>query len=118
MANVHSTADTQRASGIANGAFAGTRKQPITREQIKQRIVRTEYVRSDSGGSICFITLDNGFAVAGESICIEDAGVNCEQSDKLAYEDAVDELFPYFSFTAREEIYREELARQCMAEAA
>lgn len=78
----------------------------ITIEQVKARIVETEYQLTHDTLTLCFATLDNGFVIVGKSACIDPHEFNGEIGRKVAYDDAVDQLWPYLGFLAVEDAYR------------
>lgn len=106
-------ANAQYIDNVGLIAFAGSRgSMPITREQIEARIETVEYVAARDKLTLCSVTLDNGFIVSGEASCIDPAEFNSSVSQRMAYEDAVDKLWTYLGFMAREDAHRDQLDRR------
>ncbi len=54
--------------------------------------------------SICIVVMKNGFTVIGKSAPASPANFNAELGRKLAYEDAVRQLWPLMGFALRERL--------------
>jgi hypothetical protein len=54
--------------------------------------------------SICILVMKNGFTVVGKSACASPANFNAEFGRKLAYEDAIRELWPLMGFALRDKL--------------
>lgn len=54
--------------------------------------------------SLCFIVMRNGFTVVGKSAPADPANFNADYGRKLAYEDAVRQLWPLMGFAKRNEL--------------
>jgi len=71
----------------------------VTREYLERRVAKTEFfVLPDSTVTVRNLTLDNGFSVRGESACVDPANFRKEIGEKVAYERALDKLWPLFGF--------------------
>lgn len=79
----------------------------ITKEQIEARIKGVEYEVTHGRLTFCIVTLDNGFLVTGQSCCVEVADFNEDTGRKMAYDDAFDQLWPYFGFLTKEDAFRQ-----------
>jgi hypothetical protein len=54
--------------------------------------------------SVCILVMRNGFTVIGKSACASPANFNAEFGQKLAYEDAVRQLWPLMGFALRDKL--------------
>ncbi len=54
--------------------------------------------------SVCLLVMDNGFTVIGKSAPASPANFNADLGRKLAYEDAVRQLWPLMGFALREKL--------------
>lgn len=54
--------------------------------------------------SICIIVMKNGFTIIGKSAPASAANFNAELGKKLAYEDAIRQLWPLEGYLLREEL--------------
>lgn len=70
----------------------------ITPEYIEGRIKSQIFARFGKTSTVCYITLDNGFSVFGESACAVPENYNQEIGETLARKDAVGKLWPFFGF--------------------
>lgn len=55
--------------------------------------------------SICLLVMHNGFTIIGKSAPASPANFNAELGKKLAYEDAVRQLWPLMGFALRGELH-------------
>lgn len=75
----------------------------VTQEYITSRIANVTYTRlPDSTMTICHLTLDNGFAVIGESACVNPANYNQAIGESVAHFNAFNKLWPLFGFLLAE----------------
>ncbi len=54
--------------------------------------------------SVCVITMNNGFTLVGKSAPASAANFNAELGRKLAYEDAIRQLWPLEGYALREKL--------------
>lgn len=80
-----------------------------TREQIEARVVGVEYVRRGTK-TLAFLTLDNGWEQSGESDCVNAATYDADRGATIAFEDAIDQLWPLLGFLEKEDVYRQQSA--------
>jgi hypothetical protein len=52
--------------------------------------------------SICIVVMKNGFTVIGKSACASPANFNADLGRKIAYEDAICQIWPLMGFALRE----------------
>ena len=80
----------------------------VTKEQIEARIekIHTAKLPWSETVTICEIKLDNGFSVRGESACVNPENYDKEIGDKIAYDNAFRQLWPYFGFMLAEDQHR------------
>jgi|SRR5215831_4408411 len=54
--------------------------------------------------SVCFLVMRNGYTVVGKSACASPENFNAELGRKLAYEDAIRQLWPLMGFALRDKL--------------
>ena len=57
--------------------------------------------------SICILAMNNGFTVIGKSAPASPENFNAEYGKKLAYEDAIRQLWPLMGFALRDRLWRD-----------
>lgn len=60
--------------------------------------------------TICIVTMRNGFAVIGKSAPASPENFNKELGAKLAYEDAIRQLWPLMGFALRDRLHRDQIS--------
>lgn len=78
----------------------------VTEEYILSRISDTVFNRFDERVTICQITLDNGFSVRGESVCVNAANYDRQIGEKYANENAFGKLWELFGFLLAEDQFK------------
>lgn len=74
----------------------------VTPDYMGGRIASVDFMRVGATGTLCVLTIDNGFAVRGFSACVDPANYNQELGEKIAYDDAFRQLWPFFGFLLAE----------------
>lgn len=82
-------------------------KYGLSKERLEAEITNIEYNRFSEGGTQCVITLKNGYAVTGESSCIDPTIFNEEIGRQVAYNNAFDKLWGILSYGEKTRWYRE-----------
>lgn len=77
----------------------------MNRAEIEKRIVAVEYVKRGTK-TLVFITLDNGWVQSGESNCLDVEDYREHIGSTVAYDHAVDQLWPLFGFMEKEDEFR------------
>lgn len=78
----------------------------ITKEYIESRIKEVKYYHlPDSTHTACYIIIDNGFIVTGESACISADFYDPELGRNISYDKAFNKLWELFGFVAKEMTY-------------
>ncbi len=54
--------------------------------------------------SLCVLVMKNGFTIVGKSACASPDNFNAELGKKLAYEDAIRQLWPLMGFALRDKL--------------
>ncbi|CCG40153.1 Gp49 family protein [Magnetospirillum molischianum] len=86
-----------------DAAIAATPGEKVTKEHIESRIAKTDFlVLPGTTVTICSITLDNGYSVRGESACVDPTNYRHEISEKIAFDNAFNQLWPLFGFLLAE----------------
>lgn len=78
----------------------------VTKESIEARISGTKYTRLSPRTTLCLLTLDNGYEVVGFSACVDERNYDEQIGRKVAYEDAITQLWPLFGFLLSELKFR------------
>lgn len=77
-----------------DAAIAARPGRKVTKEQIDSRIMGEDYmVLPNSTVTICNITLENGFSVRGESVCVDEKNFDLEIGRQLARRDAYSKIW-------------------------
>lgn len=75
----------------------------VTREHIEARIKHLKFSRFAPTVTICQITLDNGYSVRGESACVNVENYDREIGERIAHDNAFNQLWPLFGFLLAED---------------
>lgn len=89
-------------------AVVATKPHPrVTEESIKAKIVSVEYlwVCSDYTGTVCVITMKNGFITTGFSKSADPRNHDEEVGKRYAYENAFKPLWQLEGYLLREQLY-------------
>lgn len=78
----------------------------ITQGDIQRKIKNVTYTRPIGTLTVCYIEMDNGIIVSGESACVDPATFNKEKGEELAYEAAFDKLWFPMGFLLAEDRMR------------
>lgn len=76
-------------------------KKRATLEMVLDMVKSHDYVALGTT-TVCLITLDNGYTVLGTSACVDPANFDKELGERLAYDDAVDKVWPLAGFRLAE----------------
>lgn len=80
----------------------------LSEDAIKAKIADTKYINVEGTTmTICVIILENGYAVTGESSCIDPAKFNPEIGMKIAYSNAFDKLWGVLGYEVKQRWYEE-----------
>lgn len=60
--------------------------------------------------SVCFLVMTNGFTVIGKSAPASPQNFDAELGRKLAYEDAIRQLWPLMGFALRDRLHRDQIS--------
>jgi hypothetical protein len=77
--------------------------QRVTAQMMTARIADISYRQIDLTVTICSIRLDNGYSVRGESACVDPANFDAEIDQKIAYDNAFNQLWHLFGFLLAEQ---------------
>jgi len=88
----------------------------VSEQQIKDQIDSVTYHRiPDTTIILAIIKLKSGFHVTGQSSCVDPNTFNIEIGEKIAFENAFDQLWQLFSFELKQKIgsdFRSRLQRE------
>lgn len=82
-------------------------KHFLTKEKVEAQIAKVDYVLFGKTGTLCVITLCNGFTVTGESVCIDPSMFDTTKGEQYAYDRAFNKLFGVLSYEAKQRWYEE-----------
>lgn len=120
----HTESHGTGALNASEQASAAVAKAPrVSLEDLHERIAKISYSRgtyiapisvNDSNAvveslaslTVCIIVLDNGFVVVGKSAPASPANFDAALGQKLAYDDAVRQIWPLLGFDLRERLHR------------
>ena len=74
----------------------------VTKTYIEGRIAKSEFWRWGPTLTLCKLTLDNGYVVIGKSACVNEVNYNQEIGERIAFDNAFNELWPVFGFMLAE----------------
>lgn len=76
----------------------------LTPEYLESRVANKEFERVTDTTTICLLTTVNGFEVIGKSSCADPANYNQAIGEKVAYDDALKQLWPLEGYVLREKL--------------
>ncbi len=77
----------------------------LTPKDLEAQIAKVDYQRFGETGTLCVITLINGYTVTGESGCIDPAIFDEEMGRKVAYENAFNKLWQILGYGVKQKWY-------------
>ena len=82
----------------------------VTLKQMHDKVASVEYLHPQSAPTltIAVVTLDNGFAVTGESACADPKNFNKELGQKFAAENAIKKIWALEGYVLRERLFQKE----------
>ncbi|MEQ9436042.1 Gp49 family protein [Hyphomonas sp.] len=106
------------ASDAAAGAVAKTVNR-VTLDQLKEKVRRFAFVNPELTPllTLCVIELQNGFVVVGKSAAADPDNFNAELGRKIAYEDALSQVWPLEGYLLRERLYWDQQGSEMKAAA-
>lgn len=78
--------------------------EKITREFLESEIVETKFTRLSETLMHCLITVKSGFVFTGESACVDPANFDEEIGKKLAYEQAIGQMWMPYGFWLKQKM--------------
>ena len=82
----------------------------VTAEGIRAKITKVEYHQiAGTTLTICIITVENGFAVTGESACADPRIFSKERGESEAYDVAFEKLWALEGYLLKEKLFRSSL---------
>lgn len=80
----------------------------VTLEQIQSKIKGEVYlVLPDGRSTLCMLTMENGYTVKGLSACVDAANFNMDIGRKIAFEDAMKQIWPLEGYLLAERMHDE-----------
>lgn len=77
----------------------------LTTERVVSKVADVKYALLPDGvTTLCVLTTLNGTVLVGKSVCLDPAQLNQEISEKVAFEDAVNALWPLENYLLQEEL--------------
>ena len=90
----------------------------VTLDGILAKVKGEEFHKIGDRLTLCVLTLENGFVVTGESICVSAENYNEALGQKIAKDNALEKIWPLEGYLLRERLYRDagrnrSIARLC-----
>jgi hypothetical protein len=90
----------------------------VTLDGIMAKVKGEEFHKIGDRLTLCILTLENGFVVTGESICVSAENYNEALGQKIAKDNALEKIWPLEGYLLRERLYRDagrnrSIARLC-----
>jgi len=80
----------------------------VTLESIVQKIVGEMYiVLPDGRTTVCMLTMKNGYTIKGVSACVDASNFDMNIGRKIAFEDAVRQIWPLEGYLLAERLFWE-----------
>lgn len=78
----------------------------VTMQRILDKIVGATYTVLPNGKTtVCQLSMSNGFTVEGKSACVDPAEFNKALGEKYAYEDAINNVWPFEGYLLAEQMH-------------
>jgi hypothetical protein len=88
----------------------------VTLEGIKAKIKGETYlVLPDGKSTLCILDLENGFSIKGLSACVDPAEFDLNMGRKLAFEDAIRQIWPLEGYLLAEKMHLAKLVDESIA---
>lgn len=82
-------------------------KYGLTLDQLKAEIKDTTFKRFGETGTLCVLTLHNGYTVTGESGCIDPTIFDASVGESIAYDNALDKMWQILGYQEKQRWYEE-----------
>lgn len=82
-------------------------KYGLTETYLQEQIRETSYQRYGDTGTLCVLTLNNGYTVTGTSGCIDPMIFNEDIGQKIAYDNAFNKLWEILGYGEKQRWYEE-----------
>jgi hypothetical protein len=80
----------------------------VTMQGIFDKIQSTNYTLLPNGKTtVCQLIMENGFSIEGKSSCVDPLEYNQYLGEKYAYEDALNNVWPFEGYLLAEEMFRD-----------
>lgn len=80
----------------------------VTMEDVLGSIAKADYYLHAEGTlTICVLTLQNGFTVTGQSACADIANYKQDIGERMAYDNAVNEIWKFLGYVLRDKLHNE-----------
>ncbi|EGY52014.1 Gp49 family protein [Neisseria shayeganii] len=79
--------------------------QPLTKADLEAAVADVEYQRFGETCTVCALVLKSGFVVIGKSACLLPSMFDEEVGRKMAYEDAVNQMWALEGYRAKTNQY-------------
>lgn len=89
-----------------SAAIETTTAPRVTKEYMENRIKDKTFLKIGETVTICNVILDNGYSVRGESACVNAANYNQAIGERIAYDNAFNNLWPLFGFALAEDQFQ------------
>ena len=82
-------------------------KYGLTQTYIQEQIKEVSYQRYGDTGTLCVLTLNNGYTVTGTSGCIDPSIFNEDIGQRVAYDNAFNKLWEILGYGEKQRWYEE-----------
>jgi len=83
----------------------------VTLEQIQSKIKSEAYlVLPDGRSTLCMLTMENGYTIKGLSACVDVANFDMNIGRKIAFEDAMRQIWPLEGYLLAERLHWDKAA--------
>ncbi len=81
----------------------------VTQKTIKDKIASRQFIQPEGTTStICLLTMSNGYVVIGKSACASPKNFDKAMGEKIAYDDAFQQIWALEGYLLREELSKQE----------
>lgn len=97
---------------------ASPSQKRLTPDFLKSRVAKTEFHRLSDTLTVAVVTAKNGFQLVGKSACADPANYNQEIGERIAFDDAFNQLWALEGYILRENIWQSQTPSTPEAQAA
>ena len=80
-------------------------KTSVTQEDVDNSIEKVEYQKLGRKMTVALVTMTNGHEIVGKAGCVDPDNYKQEIGEKIALEDAKDQIWPLLGFNLQQKLY-------------